>query len=185
MSAEHGPKAPEKSSENQELQKLGSERLDQLAEANTEKPSQDNEKRAEAARESLRKQEVQPEPVTNAGEKASQASFIKRISHGLNYSDTIASVQRRLSPRSRSFSKVIHAPAVEKTTAVLEKTVMRPSVTLGATWTALIVGSIFYWSARHYGFRLSGSEMILALIVGGFLGAGIEWFGHLFRQRKN
>jgi hypothetical protein len=75
MSAEHGPKAPEQSGENQELQKLGSERLDQLAEANAEKPAVDNEKRAEAARETLRKQEVQPEPDSNAGEKSSQASF--------------------------------------------------------------------------------------------------------------
>ena len=67
---------------------------------------------------------------------------------------------------------------------MLEKTVMRPSVTLGATWTALIVGVVFYWTARHYGFRLSGSEMILALIVGGLLGAGLEWLGFLLRRKK-
>lgn len=184
MSAEHGPRPAERSSENQELQKLGSERLQELAETSTETPEANGEKRAEAARELLKKHEVQPEPDSNAGEKSSQASFIKRISHGLNYSDTMASLQRRLSPRARTFSKVIHAPVVEKTSAALEKTVMRPSVTLGATWTALIVGTIFYAAAKYYGFPLSGSEMILALIVGGLLGAGIEWFGHMVRHRS-
>ncbi len=183
MSAEVEPKSSERSSENAEIQKLGAERLKELAENSAEKPAVDSEKRAEAAREMLKTEEVQaPEPV--AKETSNESSFIKRLSHGLGYADTMASVQRRLSPASRSFSKVIHAPAVEKTSAVLEKTVMRPSVTLGATWTALIVGVIFYWTARHYGFRLSGSEMILALIVGGLLGAGLEWIGFLLRRKK-
>ena len=183
MSVEQGPRSFEKSSENQELQKLGAEKLKELAETSAEIPSVDGEKRAEAARETLNKTEVQPKMDDAAGEKSSQASFIKKITHGLNYTDTLASVQRRLSPTSRRFSKAIHAPIVEKTSAVLEKTVMRPSVTLGATWTALIVGLIFYWTARHYGFKLSGSEMILALVVGGLIGAGIEWCGHLLRSR--
>ena len=184
MSAEHGQKAPERTSENAEIQKLGNEALKKLAETSAENPSVDSEKRIEAAREKLTIQKViAEEPI--AKETGNNASFIKKITHGLNYADTLASVQRRLSPRARSFSKVIHAPVVEKTSAVLEKTVMRPSVTLGATWTALIVGLIFYLTARHYGFRLSGSEMILALIVGGLLGASVEWFSYMLRKRKN
>jgi hypothetical protein len=184
MSVEHGPQAPERTSENAEIQKLGAERLKELAETSAENPKVDSEKRVEEAREKLTLQEVQqPEPI--AKETGNNASFIKKITHGLNYADTLASVQRRLSPRARSFSKVIHAPVVEKTSAVLEKTVMRPSVTLGATWTALIVGVIFYWTARHYGFRLSGSEMIIALLVGGLLGGSVEWFGHMLRKRKS
>lgn len=184
MSAEQEAKSPERKSDNSEIEKLGAERLKELSEKSGEKPAVDSEKRVEAAREKLTIQEViAEEPV--AKETGNDASFIKRLTHGLNYADTMASVQRRLSPRSRSFSKVIHAPIVEKTSAALEKTVMRPSVTLGATWTALIVGIIFYWTARHYGFRLSGSEMILALIVGGLLGAGVEFISFSLRKRKS
>lgn len=183
MSAEHGPKHPEHKAENQELQKLGDERLRELAETSAERPAVDAEKRLEAAREKLTIAEVQPEePV--ATETGTDRSFIKRITHGLNYRDTLTSLQRRLSPRSRTFSKVIHAPAVEKTSEALEKTVLRPSVTLGATWTALLVGLIFYFTAKHYGFRLSGSEMFVALIVGGLIGGGVEYAGHFLRRKR-
>ena len=106
MSAELGPQSSERSSENTELQKLGAERLKELAETSSEKPAVDSEKRAEAAREMLKTQEVQaPEPV--AKETGNEASFIKRISHGLGYADTMTSVQRRLNPASPESSTLL------------------------------------------------------------------------------
>lgn len=182
MSAEQTPNTPEQSHESGELNRLADERLRELAESTPEAAAVDTEQRLEAAREKLQAPEAQPEEP-KANEITPPSSFAQRVMHGLNYRDTVASLQRRLSPRSRTFSKIIHAPAVEKTAEVLEKTVMRPSVTLGATSTALILGTVFYWTARHYGFRLSGSEMIIALIVGGLLGAAIEWVSSMLRRK--
>jgi hypothetical protein len=102
-----------------------------------------------------------------------------------NYSDTLGSVQNRLSPGSRTFSKIIHAPAVEHSSELLERTIMRPSVVMGTTWTAFIVGLIFYLTARYYGFKLSGGEMLLALFGGALLGLTLEGIWYFIRQRGN
>jgi hypothetical protein len=93
------------------------------------------------------------------------------------------SVQQHLSPASRNFSKFIHTPAVEKTSEALEQTVARPSVTLGATWTALIVGGLAYFVARHYGFHLSGSELLFSFIVGAIIGIVGEGVFRVFKRR--
>ncbi len=65
----------------------------------------------------------------------------------------------------------------------MEKTVARPSLMLGTTWTALIVGSIFYLTARHYGFTLSGSELLFSFVVGALLGLVLEGLWQAFKRR--
>lgn len=182
MSAEREPQlhGPERSAE---IAEAAQERLQQLAEQAPERSPENQQDRVERAREQLKQHEQAPPPAAEAAPTA-QPSFTARLDRALNYTQTMASVQRRLTPASRAFSKVIHAPAVEKTSEVLGATVMRPSVTLGATWTALIVGLVFYGFARHYGYRLAGSELIVALIAGGILGAVIESLGRLVRRRR-
>jgi hypothetical protein len=131
--------------------------------------------RAEAAREIINYQEhapeTDPEPTPEPSAPKVRVPF---IDHKLNYADTMRSVQKRLSPASRTFSKVIHAPIIEKTSEVLENTVARPSVTLGTTLTALLVGSVFYLTAYHFGYMLSGSELLFSFIVGALIGIVIE-----------
>jgi hypothetical protein len=164
-----------------ELEALGNEKLRELAEQSAERPDDNPDKRLEQARENLKAQEVAPEPPAS-GEQAKPATFVSKLDRFVNYSQTLASVQRRLSPASRSFSKVIHAPAVEKASEALEKTIMRPSVTLGATWTALVLGFLVYFTSRHYGWQMSGFELIGSLIIGGFLGFVIEKLYHTVRR---
>jgi hypothetical protein len=82
----------------------------------------------------------------------------------------MAHLRRRLKPANRAFSQVIHTPVIEATSETLENTVARPSVLLGTVWTALIVGGIFYLTARFFGYSLSGSELLFSFIVGGLLG---------------
>lgn len=102
-----------------------------------------------------------------------------------NYNETLVSVQDKLSPASRVFSKVIHNPVVEKTSEVMEQTIMRPAVVMSATWTAFLAGLIFYLTARFYGFTLAGSEMLLALVGGGVLGLTLEMIWNATRRRLN
>ena len=100
------------------------------------------------------------------------------------YNETLTSLQNKMTPGDKAFSKVIHNPVVENTSEALENTIMRPSVVMGTTWTAFIVGLIFYLTARYYGFKLSGSEMLLALVGGAALGLLIEGIWYFFRSRR-
>jgi hypothetical protein len=163
-----------------QLEAARREQLEQLRQHSEAEPG-DAEKRAEAAREVINKEPVpEPEPTP---EPAAPRFHHPLLDHKLNYAQTLASVQRHLKPVSRSFSKLIHTPVVEKTSEALEKTVARPSVVAGATWTALIVGLAFYLTARHYGYQLSGSELLFSFIVGAVIGLALEGLFRLLRRR--
>ena len=184
MAIEAEPRPAQAEHNQAELDRLGNERLKELAEKSAEQSPDTKTERAEQAREVLAKQERTPEPPPAGDREKPNSDASAGLDRILNYRQTLASVQRRLRPASRNFSKVIHNTTVESTSEALEKTVMRPSVTLGATWTALIVGLIFYLTARHYGYHLSGFEMIGALIVGAVLGIVIEGLTRLVRTKR-
>lgn len=152
-----------------------------------EHPSVQLEAAAHERLESLKQTpKVTPEPagVTPAApaapEPAPPAPYLDRR---LNYHQTLSSLRRNLGPVGRAFSRVIHAPVLEKSIEVLGATIARPSVLNGAIWSALLVGLVFYVTARAYGFPLSGSEMLLALAGGAILGLCLEAAGRLFRRR--
>jgi hypothetical protein len=167
------------------LDSARAQKLAELRETSSEHdPQAHAEKRAEQARETIEHQNLEPEPAKASEDEATPASRIHHVlNQHLNYSQTLASVQRKLSPLSRSFSHVVHTPIVEKTSEVLESTVARPSVLLGTTWTALIVGTIFYLTARHYGYTLSGSELLFSFVVGALLGLTLEGAWRALKRR--
>ncbi len=167
-----------------ELKEIASaEKANNLSETSAEKAPQSSE-RAKEAREVIKQQEGEPEPANTSEAASNPASRIHQVlNHRLNYAQTLASVQRKLNPISRNFSQVIHTPVVEKTSEALESTVARPSVLLGSTWTALIVGTIFYLTARHYGYTLSGSELLFSFVVGALLGLVLEGAWHSLERR--
>jgi hypothetical protein len=165
---------------------LEAARAEKLAElrATAETGAENNRERADAAREIIKQQDRQPEqsaPKTEAEQTPAPSRPL--IPPRLNYAHTMATLQRQLAPVSRTFSKFIHTPTVEKTSEVLESTIARPSVTLGALWTALIVGGVFYFTARSYGYALSGSEMLFSFIVGAVLGLVLEGIGRALKRR--
>ena len=168
MPAERQSITPEQSPAAADLEAARAEKLAELNEAFKDaEPTQSPEKRAEKAREIIQRE---AKPQAPAPEQAAPVNRPHYFSHHLNYAQTLASVQRRLPNLSRKFSQVIHTPIIEKTSEALETTVARPSVLLGSTWTALIVGAIFYLVARHYGYSLSGSELLFSFIVGALFG---------------
>ena len=174
MSVESEPRPAQAERNQAEIESAAHERLRELAEKSPEQRTENQTERAEQAREVLAQHEDSPSPAEKADRETPNANLAATLDRVLNYKQTMASVQRRLRPASRRFSKVIHNKAVEGTSEALEKTVMRPSVTVGATWTALIVGLIFYLTAHYYGYRLSGFEMLGALVIGGLIGLIIE-----------
>lgn len=143
----------------------------------------DQQRNVEKARKHVEKltSHEKGEKHKESGPKERHASGIDRKA---SYKETMRSIQRHLPATSRAFSKVIHNNAVDKTSEVLGKTVLRPSVTLGATSTALIVAGIAYILAKRYGYSLSGSAILFSLLVGGIVGLLFEGISKLFR-RKN
>lgn len=134
--------------------------------------------RIEHAREVIERQAEQP-PAKTEHEDVPRPQFNRKAA----YTETMQSLHRRLKPTSRQFSNFIHQPSIEKTSEALGKTVFRPSVTLGATVTAFIIGAFLYITARWYGFTLSGSEFWVAMLVGGVLGLVIEMALKPFHRR--
>ena len=94
------------------------------------------------------------------------------------YRATLSSIRQTLPTASRRFSKFIHKPSVERISDLTAKTIGRPSLTLGASVFALLGGGLLYFSARRYGFTLSGAEFLVAGLAGAIFGLLIEAISH-------
>lgn len=91
------------------------------------------------------------------------------------YKKTLKSIQKNMNPAEKTFSKVIHNPVIEKTSDVAGATVARPAALLTGSVSALVITSIVYVIAHHYGYALSGSEWIVTFILGWAIGLIIDW----------
>lgn len=173
-SGEQLPKTPSPELERPQAAERGQESL--------ERPEARHEQ-LETARKAVERQPEQQQPKSER--EAAPAHPITRLDRAINYKHTLKSLQRQLSPSSRAFSRVIHAPVVEKVSEVAAKTVFRPSVTMGASLTALLVGGLTFFTARSYGFPLSGSEFLFSLLIGGVIGIALEGAGKLLHRRNH
>lgn len=165
-----------------ELESIAKAKLEALRQSKETDPG-DAAERADAARETIRQHEQTPEPADQAEAAPTKPTQHPLLNPRLNYAHTLSSLQRHLAPASRRFSQIIHTPIIEKTSEAMERTVARPSVVLGATWTALIVGGLFYFTARYFGYTLSGSEMLFSFIIGAILGLMLEGIMRALRRR--
>lgn len=168
----------ERQPQSQETIKNNSEELEQLAnqperhEQLVESAEKQHEQ-VEQARETIEKQAETAAKVTEVTKEP--AHHPTRLDKLASYKETMASLQRHMSPASRRFSKFIHNPVVDKTSEALGNTVLRPSFSLGATTGMLLVGGAFYFVARQQGFMLAGSEFWIALLAGGLIGLLLEF----------
>ena len=96
------------------------------------------------------------------------------------FTATMREVQSQMSSPSRTFSKIIHNRAVEKTSEVVGSTVARPNAILSGAFCAFILVLGIYLIARHYGYPLSGTETIAAFIAGWVIGLVYDYFRLLF-----
>jgi len=94
-------------------------------------------------------------------------------------------LQEELPPVQRGFSKLIHNPAVEKTSEVVGSTVARPNAILAGAVVAFFAVLIVYLTAKHYGYILSGFETIGAFIVGWVLGILYDFFRVMITGKKS
>lgn len=100
------------------------------------------------------------------------------------YQKTLDDMQTNLpSKASRTFSRVIHNPVIEKTSEVVGNTVARPNLVISGAIGA-IASVIVYFIARKYGYPLSGFETIGLFILGWAIGAIIEFARVGFLNKK-
>jgi hypothetical protein len=91
------------------------------------------------------------------------------------YKKTLSAIQKDMSPASRTFSKVIHNPVVEKTSDAVGSTVARPAPLFIGSLSALVLTSIVYLVTQYYGYMLSGFEWTAAFALGWAIGLIIDW----------
>lgn len=153
------------------------EAAEKVAEKNLEKAADTARNEAlERAQQTQQKTEITPESKESKHQ-------ITKVDREVSYKNTMAKMQSKLSPTSRAFSKVIHNPAVEKTSEVVGNTIVRPNLVIAGALGA-IASVIVYFIAKHYGYVLSGSETIFLFIGGWLIGAVIEYARVGFSSHK-
>lgn len=107
-------------------------------------------------------------PVIGEGEDSQHS--ITKAEKTRTYRMTMNRMQSQLSSPSRTFSKFIHAPFVEKTSTAVGSTVARPSGILGAGIAGFVGITFVMYFARKNGFEISNSyTLVVVLFVGGWL----------------
>lgn len=97
---------------------------------------------------------------------------------------TMRDVRSQMSGPSRTFSQVIHNPAVEKVSEVVGGTIARPNAILAGAVSASVLALVVYVIARYYGYPLSGTETIASFGLGWILGNVFDYFRVLISGRS-
>lgn len=134
----------------------------------------------ELAKESDEKHKVQTSSPAERrrgplSKKQLDGSFTSQMNH----------VRNHLSPSSRLFSRFIHAKPVEVVSDFVGSTIARPNALFTGSIVAFLTVTILYFTANHFGFRLSGFETIGAFIIGWLLGVLYDYVSVAFRGRNS
>lgn len=110
---------------------------------------------------------------TKQGGEPSAFRAVRRVTkHAKDaaYEQTMRLIRTEMTGPSRLFSKVIHAPIVERSSEVIGGTLARPNAIMAGSSTALVLVLAVYILARTFGYRLSGFETIGAFMLGWLVG---------------
>lgn len=163
--------------ERAELEQLAAERRNEQLEQRS--PENQESSRGEAAHEALehaRSAETEKRhdvPATHHSER--EKSTPSKKDRSAAYDTIMDETRSHMSPASRTFSKFIHTPAVERSSEAVGATVARPNAILAGSASAFIVVLAVYLIARYYGYPLSGTEAIAAFAFGWILGTVFDF----------
>jgi len=165
------------------------EKLNNSSEKTGELSPRDAELRTERARTKAIETAISIESGGNEAKKtnnspASRRSPINKKQLNESYKRTIKRVQSELPAGSRTFSKVIHNKVVEKTSDIIGGTIARPNAVLAGAATAFVLTLVTYITAKNIGYILSGSETIIAFVVGWILGIFYDYLRVLITGKK-
>jgi len=100
-----------------------------------------------------------------------------------SFKTQMTQAQSHMSPTGRAFSKFIHWRPVEVASDIASSTIARPNALLSGSIAAFGVVTILYFTAKYYGFSLSGFETIGAFILGWIIGILYDYFAVMIRGR--
>jgi hypothetical protein len=186
--AEQQPQGPEQSIETPKVSEEQYEALDKKAEKSSEK-IESGEKAAEKARVEALETAISVEKGSAEKEKKAPAAprrrgGISKKEKNASYKKHMAQVQAELPPVQRAFSKVIHAPIVEKSSEFIGATIARPNAILSGAVVAFILVLAVYVIAKNLGYVLSGFETIGAFIIGWVIGILYDYFRIMITGKK-
>ena len=185
----------EKISNNNERDKISAElapeKIEQLNKS-VEKAEQLSPRDAEALQEknkqeALEKAKSAEKKLDNKSEKqlhSSRRSAINKKELNRSYKNTIKRAQSEMKPPARAFSKFIHNDFVEKASDIAGSTIARPNSMLYGSFFAFLLTLIVYVMAKNLGYTLSGSETILAFLIGWLFGIIVDYLKVLFTGKK-
>ncbi len=168
-----GEKLPIQDSKEQVHHKESKEHLEQIKsklEKGAEEAGQLTEKEVTEARKTVESEAISgKETAPGSSEKKSQQAITK-AEKTRTYKMTMQRAQNQMSKPSKTFSKFIHNPTVERTSEALGATVARPSGILGAGIMGFIGISIVLYYARQNGCPINNRyTLVIGLFVGGWL----------------
>lgn len=166
------------------------ETLQDSPEKAAELSERDIEARTEKARNDALEKAVSVESAAKDDKKAEKHSqtvrrnVISKKELNNSYKRTLKQVQSELPVGSRLFSKVVHNGAVERTSEIVGSTIARPNAMLSGAIAAFVLTLIVYTTAKTIGYALSGSETIIAFIIGWVIGIIFDYLRILFTGKK-
>lgn len=189
MSAEQLSQGPENNIETPKVSAEHYENLEKKAESGVEN-LESNEKTAEKARAEALESAASVEK--GSAEKKTKASDstprrrggISKKEKTASYKKHMKQMQAELPPTQRAFSKIIHSPAVEKSSEFIGATVARPNAILSGAVVAFFLVLAVYLIAKNLGYVLSGFETIGAFIIGWVIGVLYDYFKVLITGKK-
>lgn len=175
---------------NETLSEAARESLEQLRKHETAERYDENEAKAtaekarvEANAEALFSKEYSTEH--KKGSKDGDAPrMITRRDKDASYQQTMNHIQAKMKAPSRTFSKVIHNPVVEKVSDAAGSTIARPNAILFGGLFAFLGVLGLYALARHIGFALSGFETIAMFIIGWIIGILVDFFRTMITGKR-
>ncbi len=176
-----------------ESSKNAAEQLEKLAnkaENSAELSPRDAEAQAEQARAKALETAISVEAGGKENKKSEKSSAsprrgkISKKQLNESYKRTMKQVQDDLPAGSRTFSKVIHAKPVEKTSEFIGSTIARPNAILAGSIVAFLLTLLTYVTAKTIGYRLSGFETIAAFIIGWTIGIIYDYLQALITGKK-
>lgn len=177
-SAEHHPRHEANSGKEKELLK------EKLEAAKNSERLDISEARAAVEKLSPISQESISLEGEETGSVANNVSWWSKELSTQNFSRRLTSVRRNLSAPERQFSKIIHQPAVEKTSDFVGKTVARPSGILFGGIFSFVLSFGAYLLARYLGGELRFSIFMVTFVGGYLLGLILELIWRFVRVRK-
>lgn len=189
-SPETQPKGPEA---NVETPRVSQEQYESLVNPETaaELSVENGEKAAEKARvEALEtavsverggSEKARKEPSIAARRKTA----ISKQERSASFKKHMKDAQAEMSLPERTFSKVIHNKAVEKTSEFVGSTIARPNAILAGGLMAFILVAAVYFLSKSLGYVLSGFETIGAFIIGWVLGILYDYLRVVITGKKS